>query len=70
MKKDNQTGELRSEYDFDQMTGGARGKYAASYQRATNLARLDPDVAEAFSTDRSVNEALRSLLATSPERAS
>jgi hypothetical protein len=44
------------------MAGGVRGKYAAAYRRGTNLARLDPDVAKAFTTDESVNEALRAVL--------
>jgi hypothetical protein len=62
MKKDSETDELRAEYDFAQMTGGVQGKYAAAYRRGTNLVRLDPDVAEAFTTDESVNEALRAVL--------
>lgn len=62
MKKDEKSDELRAEYDFARMKGGVRGKYAEAYQRGTNLVRLDPDVAEAFPTDRSVNEALRALL--------
>jgi hypothetical protein len=68
MKKDEEADELRSEYDFGQMSGGVRGKYAAAYRRGTNLARLDPDVAKAFTTDRSVNEALRALLKTAAEQ--
>jgi hypothetical protein len=62
MKKDDEVDELRAEYDFSQMEGGVRGKYAAAYNRGTNLVRLDPDVAEAFTTDQSVNEALRAVL--------
>ena len=62
MKKSSEPDELRPEYDFSQMTGGVRGKYAAAYRRGTNLVRLDPDVAEAFTTDESVNEALRAVL--------
>jgi len=62
MKKANQLDELRSEYDFARMSGGVKGKYAEAYRRGTNLARLDPDVAKAFTTDKSVNEALRAQL--------
>ena len=63
MKKDNdEAEELLPEYDFRKMTGGVRGRFAAAYQRGTNLARLDPDVAQAFTTDESVNEALRAVL--------
>lgn len=54
--------ELRSEYDFSQMAGGVRGKYVERYQAGTNLVLLDPDLAKAFPTDESVNEALRLLL--------
>lgn len=62
MKRVDDTDELREEYDFSRMEGGVRGKYAAAYRRGTNLVRLDPDVAEAFTTDESVNEALRAVL--------
>jgi hypothetical protein len=63
MKKDDDASDdLLPEYDFRQMAGGVRGKYAAAYRRGTNLARLDPDVAKAFTTDESVNEALRAVL--------
>lgn len=54
--------ELRPEYDFSQMKGGVRGKYAERYRVGTNLVLLDSDVAQAFPTDESVNEALRLLL--------
>ncbi len=62
MKRDSETDELRPEYDFSQMKGGVRGKYAEAYRRGTNLVRLDPDVARTFTTDESVNEALRAVL--------
>lgn len=62
MKRDDKTEELRPEYDFSRMEGGVRGKYAAAYRRGTNLARLDPDVADSFPTDEAVNDALRALL--------
>src|SRR6185436_532598 len=62
MKKDDEADDLLPEYDFHQMPGGVRGKLAAAYRRGTNLARLDPDVAQAFTTDESVNEALRAVL--------
>ncbi|MGL5792988.1 MAG: hypothetical protein ACRC06_01015 [Waterburya sp.] len=54
--------ELRSEYDFFQMKEGVRGKYVDRYRAGTNLVLLDPDVAEAFPDDASVNEALRLLI--------
>ena len=54
--------ELRPEYDLSQLQGGARGKYAQRYRQGTNLVLLDPDVADAFPTEDSVNEALRLLM--------
>lgn len=54
--------DLRPEYDFTQMGQGIRGKYVERYQAGTNVILLDPDVAEAFPTSESVNEALRLLM--------
>jgi hypothetical protein len=61
-KVDELEDELRPEYDFSNMTGGVRGKYVERYRAGTNLVLLDPDIAQAFPTDASVNEALRLLL--------
>lgn len=54
--------ELRPEYDFSDIKGGVRGKYVESYRAGTNVVLLDPDVAKAFPTSDSVNEALRLLM--------
>ena len=54
--------ELRAEYDLSQLKGGIKGKYAERYRADTNLVLLAPDVAKAFPTDESVNEALRLLM--------
>lgn len=54
--------DLRPEYDFSKLKGGVRGKYAERYQSGTNLVLLEPDVARAFPTEESVNEALRLLI--------
>jgi len=54
--------ELRTEYDFSKMKGGVRGKYVDRYRAGTNVVLLDPDVAKAFPTSDSVNEALRLLM--------
>ena len=63
MKEDNtHTDELRAEYDFAKMKGGIRGKYVQRYRAGTNLVKIDPDVAEVFADDASVNEALRELI--------
>lgn len=61
--------EMRPDYDFSRISGGVRGKYAAAYREGTNLARLDPDVAEAFDTDAAVNEALRAIIRIAPKSA-
>jgi len=65
MKKGKTTSDdddLRPEYQRDELKGGVRGKYLEQYRKGTNLALLAPDVREAFPTDESVNEALRSLM--------
>ena len=54
--------DLRPDYDFSQMKGGVRGKYADRYREGTNLVLLDPDVAAAFPDAKAVNDALRQLL--------
>jgi len=55
--------DMRPEYDFSQMKKGIQGKYATRFTEGTNIIRLEPDVAEVFANDASVNEALRSLIA-------
>ncbi len=52
--------DMLEEYDF---TGGIRGKYAKQYAEGTNVVVIDPDVAEYFPDNESVNEALRGLTA-------
>ena len=54
--------DLRAEYDFASMPAGVRGKYAEAYDGGANVVLLDPDVAKAFPTGESVNEALRLLI--------
>jgi hypothetical protein len=51
---------MRTEYDF---SGGVRGKYVDRYRRGTNVVLLDPALADAFPDSKSVNDALRALLA-------
>ena len=53
------TDELRPEYDFASMKGGVRGKYARRAREETNIVLIQPEVAEAFPTERAVNEALK-----------
>jgi len=52
--------EMRTEYDF---SGGVRGKYADQYRRGVNVVLLEPELVEAFPDSKSVNDALRGLLA-------
>jgi len=51
---------MRAEYDF---SGGVRGKYTDQYRRGSNVVLLEPELADAFPDSKSVNDALRALLA-------
>ena len=51
---------MRPEYDF---SDGVRGKYAEQFRKGTNVVLLDPEVAKAFPDSKSVNDALRAILA-------
>ena len=51
---------MRAEYDF---SGGVRGKYANRYRKGVNVVLLEPELTEAFPDSKSVNDALRALLA-------
>jgi hypothetical protein len=64
-KRDAVDDDLRPEYDFASMKGGVRGKYHRRIrEEGTNIVLLDPEVAEAFPSEASVNEALRGVLNT------
>jgi hypothetical protein len=63
MKKTDEDGPMRPEYDFSK---GVRGKYAERFAQATNLRVLDEDMAAAFPDSASVNEALRKLIRQPP----
>ena len=54
------TREMRAEYDF---SGGVRGKYVDRYRRGVNVVLIDPKLADAFPDSKSVNDALRALVA-------
>ena len=54
--------EMLPEYDFSKMKGGVGGKYVERYRTGTNVVLFEPDVAQAFPTSDSVNEALRLLI--------
>lgn len=57
--------DMLPEYDF---TDAEVGKYADRYARTFRTVRLDPDVAEVFSTSESVNEVLRPIATAIRER--
>ena len=61
MKKD-EYDELRPEYRREDLGEGVRGKYLEAYRAGTNLVLLSPEVAKVFTTEESVNEALRHLI--------
>ncbi|MFO7897574.1 MAG: hypothetical protein R6V58_00770 [Planctomycetota bacterium] len=72
MKKDNDktlADDLQPEYDFSSMKDGVRGRYAERFRAGTNLVLLEPDVAEVFADDQSVNDALRSLIKVARKQA-
>ena len=54
--------ELRPEYRREDLGSGVRGKYLEAFRSGTNLVLLHPDVAKAFPTDESVDQALRSFM--------
>jgi len=62
MSKAKESNDLRPEYKRKDLGTGIRGKYFEEYKKGTNLVLLSPDVAEVFSTEEAVNEALRSLI--------
>ncbi len=62
MKKANKIHELRSEYNKEDLGNGVRGKYYEAYNASHNLVLLDPEVANAFPSEKAVNKALMSLI--------
>jgi hypothetical protein len=54
--------EMRAEYNFRELRGVVRGKYAARYRERLRIVRLEKDVAEGFVDETAVNEALREYL--------
>jgi len=66
MKKTSQvfTDDMRPEYDFASMKGGVRGKHVRRVREGTNIVLIEPEIADAFPTEESVNEALKGVLST------
>jgi hypothetical protein len=60
-KTDEDSDDMRPEYDLRKLKFVGRGIYAKRYRSGTNLVLLEPDVRKAFPDDESVNEALRVL---------
>jgi hypothetical protein len=58
------TDDMRPEYDFASMKGGVRGKYARRAREGTNIVLIEAEIADAFPTEESVNEALKGVLST------
>src|SRR5438128_12381233 len=58
----NESDDLRPEYDLSRLKGGVRGKYFKRATVGTTLVLLEPDVAEAFPDGETVNQALRALV--------
>jgi hypothetical protein len=54
--------ELRDEYDLSKMTVVPKGRYAPERRAKKSVAILEPDIARAFPTGDSVNEALRLVM--------
>jgi hypothetical protein len=53
--------DMRKEYDLSKLKGGVRGKYYARATAGTNLALIEPDLANLFPDSEAVNRALRVL---------
>jgi len=65
MKNADQTDkdELRAEYEpSDFPEGFVRGKYAERLRKSSNIVVLKPEVAEVFTNEEAVNNALLSLI--------
>lgn len=62
MKKQNEDYELREDYDLSQLPIMPKGRYAPERRLGKNVVVLEPDLAQAFPSDESVNQALRLIL--------
>ena len=68
-KTDEDSDEMRPEYDLRKLKFIGRGIYAKRYRSGTNIVLLDRDVREAFPDDESVNEALRVIAKAAKQQA-
>jgi hypothetical protein len=68
-KRDENSDEMRPEYDLSKLKFVGRGIYAERYRSGTNIVLLDSDVRKAFPDDESVNEALRVIAKAAKQQA-
>jgi len=61
-KRDYNDYDLHEEYDLSQLPIMAKGRYAPERRASKNLVLLEPDVAQTFPSDESVNAALRLVI--------
>ena len=61
-KASSSSDDLRPEYDLSALGPAVRGKYYERASSGTNVVLLEPDIARAFPTAESVNNALRLLV--------
>ena len=61
--------DMRTGYDFNEIKGGVRVKYAKCFHAGTNLVLLEPDIARAFDDDATVNDVLRSFVKVAQSQA-
>ena len=55
-------GDMLPEYDFAQMKGVVRGKYASRSKKHPRMIRIADDLSDSFPDDEAVNAALRDYL--------
>ncbi len=53
---------MRDEYNFSKLKSLGKGKYAEKFKNGTNIFHLDPDIADFYKDEQSVNSALRLLM--------
>ena len=61
-KSESNSDEMRSEYKWEDLGVGVRGKHYQLYMESHNLVMLRPEVAEAFPSEEAVNEARLPLI--------
>ena len=65
-KKADDSGQTRSEYDFD-YSKSKPNRFAAEFSKGSVAVVLEPDVAAVFNSSESVNALLRSVILALPE---